>query len=58
MFTANSWSHNDKFDYAAAVINAILDVNDLRKGTIGDEGMIKSFDFDHYKLYYIILYSK
>lgn len=54
LFNANSWSHNDKFDYAAAVINAILDGSDLRKGTLGNEGVIKSSDFDHDKLSYIL----
>ena len=54
LFTANNWSHNDKFDYAAMVINAILDGNDLRKGKLGDEGVIKSSDFDHDRLSYIL----
>ena len=54
LFTANSWSHNDRFDYAAAVINAILNGNDLRKGKLGDEGVIKSSDFDHDRLSYIL----
>ena len=54
LFTANSWSHNDRFDYAAAVINAILDGNNLRKGKLGDEGVIKSSDFNHDRLSYIL----